>query len=57
MTRCWSDKPDDRPNFSEILRELLNMMKKESDPMQRADFYFGTPTWAKDGKVLRIILN
>ena len=50
MIRCWNDKPDDRPNFSEILRALLDMMKKEQDPMQRADFYFGTPMWAKDGE-------
>ena len=47
MKRCWQDKPEDRPSFSEILKGLLEMMKHESDASRRAEFYFGTPEWAK----------
>uniref|UniRef100_A0A7S2WMG1 Protein kinase domain-containing protein n=1 Tax=Mucochytrium quahogii TaxID=96639 RepID=A0A7S2WMG1_9STRA len=41
MEECWADRPDDRPNFGEILGRLFQMMKDESNPLKAAEFYFG----------------
>mmetsp|Transcript_13187 Transcript_13187/g.37210 ORF Transcript_13187/g.37210 Transcript_13187/m.37210 type:complete len:539 (+) Transcript_13187:60-1676(+) len=42
MKECWADSPHDRPNFSEILERLFQMMKDESNPFKAAEFYFGS---------------